>query len=66
MTRSWLLSLKVFSVTPGRYEPSSSVSIVTRLWAGQTNDQYPAGASSFCLATTSRPALGPSQPPVQW
>jgi hypothetical protein len=26
----------------------------------------PAGAKDFSLASVSRPALGPTQPPVQW
>jgi hypothetical protein len=26
----------------------------------------PAGAKDFPLASVSRPALGPTQPPVQW
>jgi hypothetical protein len=28
--------------------------------------RFPAGAEDFPLASVSRPALGPTQPPVQW
>jgi len=43
-------------------EPHSSVSIVTRPQAGQLGFD----SRFFLLATASRLALGPAQPPIQW
>jgi hypothetical protein len=50
-------------------EPGSSVSIVSnyRLYDRAIEVQYPAEAKRiFPLASLSRQALGPTQPPVQW
>jgi hypothetical protein len=43
----------------------SSVSIVTRLWAGQLGLISSRGQDIFIFSVESRPALGPTQPPVQ-
>jgi hypothetical protein len=45
---------------------NSSVSIVTRLWDGRPGFDFWQGQGFFLLATTSRPALGPTNPPIQW
>jgi hypothetical protein len=45
---------------------SSSVSIVTRLWAEQLGFNPQQGLGFFHLATTSSSALGPSKPLIQW
>jgi hypothetical protein len=46
---------------------SGSGSIVTRLQAGVTGILFLAGAKGlFLFITVSKPALGPTQPPVQW
>jgi hypothetical protein len=44
----------------------SSVSVVTRLWAGQTGFDSQQGQGVLIFAIASRPALGPTQPPIQW
>jgi hypothetical protein len=44
----------------------SSVSIVTRLRAGQPGFDSWQEQGCFLLATASRPALGTTQPPIQW
>jgi hypothetical protein len=36
------------------------------LWAGGSGDSNTAGAGNFCLHHVSRPALGPTQPDIQW
>jgi hypothetical protein len=46
--------------------PSSSVSILTRLWAGRSRFDSRQGLEIFLSATASRPAQGPTQPPIQW
>jgi hypothetical protein len=43
----------------------SSVSIVTRLRAGRPGFDSGQGKRIF-LVTVSRPAVGPTQPPIQW
>jgi hypothetical protein len=48
-----------------RKQWTASVSIVTRLWAGQPGFDSQQGRI-FLVTTTSRLALGPIQPPVQW
>jgi len=49
-------------------EPGSSVSIVSDYGLDDRaiGVRSPAGAKDFPLASVSRPALGPTQPPVQW
>jgi hypothetical protein len=44
----------------------SSVSIVTRLRDGRPGFESQQSHGFFFLATASRPALGPTQPPIQW
>jgi len=45
----------------------SSVNIKTRLRAGRLGFNSRQGQwRNFFLVTASRPALGPTQPPVQW
>jgi hypothetical protein len=43
----------------------SSVSIVTRLWAGQLDSIPRRGQDIFIFSVGSRPALWPTQPPIQ-
>jgi hypothetical protein len=43
----------------------SSVSIVTRQWAGKAGFDSWQGLGFFLFATLFRPALGPTQPPFQ-
>ena len=46
---------------------NSVVGIVTRLWVGRYGVGIPLGATDFLLDfITSRPALGPICPAVQW
>jgi len=40
--------------------------IATRLGAGRSGIDTRQGLGSFLLATASRPALGPTLPPIQW
>jgi hypothetical protein len=49
-------------------EPGSSVSIVSDYGAGRPFDRgtIPGRGKGFFLCPVSRPALGPTQPPVQW
>jgi hypothetical protein len=50
-------------------EPGSSVSIVSGYVAGRAGDRGSIprrGERISPLASVSRPALGPTQPPVQW
>ena len=42
----------------------SSVGIATRYWLDGLVDRIPVGGEIF--HTLSRPALGPTQPPIQW
>jgi len=44
----------------------SSVSVVTRLWAGELGFTCWQGLGYFLLATASRLAQGPIQLPIQW
>jgi hypothetical protein len=46
----------------------SSGSIVSGYWLDDRAIEVrsPAGAKDFPLASVSRPALGPTQPPVKW
>jgi hypothetical protein len=44
----------------------SSVSIVTRLWAGRPGFNSRQGQGYFLIATTARPALEPTQTRIQW
>jgi hypothetical protein len=44
----------------------SSVSIVSDYTGWTTGVRSPAGAEDFSSSSVSRPALGPTQPPVQW
>jgi hypothetical protein len=61
--RSLQLPLESFFDMVYRY---SSVSIVTRLWAGQSEFDSRQGLGIFLFATASRPALRSTQPPIQW
>jgi hypothetical protein len=49
-------------------EPGSSVSIVSDYGLDDRANEVrsPAGTEDFFLVSVSRPALGPTQPPVQW
>jgi hypothetical protein len=47
-------------------EQGSSVSIVTRLWTGRPGFDCRQAGILFLFTTASRPALGPTQPPIQW
>jgi hypothetical protein len=49
-------------------EPGSSVSVVSDYGLDDRAIEIrsPAEAKDFPLASVSRPALGPTQPPVQW
>jgi hypothetical protein len=49
-------------------EPGSSVSIVYGYGLDDRaiGVRYPAGAKDFSLTSVSKPALGPTQRPVQW
>jgi hypothetical protein len=47
-------------------EPGSSVSIVSGYELDDRGSIPGRGESIFYLASLSRPALGPTQPPVQW
>jgi hypothetical protein len=44
----------------------SSVSIVTKLRIGRPRFDSRKGQKYFLFATASRPALEPTQPPIQW
>jgi hypothetical protein len=44
----------------------SVVSIVKRLWAGRSGARIPGGAKYDLFFKTSTPALGSTQPPMQW
>jgi hypothetical protein len=44
--------------------PGSSVGIATELWAGRFRGSSPGVGRDFLQL--SRPAMGPTQPPVQW
>jgi hypothetical protein len=46
----------------------SSVVIATRLWSGQPVLGFESrqGLGIFLFTTASRPALGPTQPPLRW
>jgi hypothetical protein len=44
---------------------NSSVSIVTRLWAGRPGFYYRQGQGLILFTTASRHALWPTQPPIQ-
>jgi hypothetical protein len=48
------------------YDFDSSVSIVTRLWAGQLGFDSWQRQGFFVFTTASRLVLGPIQPPTQW
>jgi hypothetical protein len=61
--------LLVFIICHNIYcEPGSSVSIVSGYGLDDQAIEVrsPAGERIFPLASVSRPALGPTQPPVQW
>jgi hypothetical protein len=45
---------------------SGVVDIMTRLQAERFRVRNPVGARDFLFSKISRPALGPTQPPVQW
>jgi hypothetical protein len=76
MTFYFVLSygiLREISITSSLFiyesqEPDSLVSIATdyRPEDQMIRVQIPAGAGNFSLTTASRPALGPTQPPLQW
>jgi hypothetical protein len=44
----------------------SSVDIAPRLGAGQPGFNSRQGKEIFLFSTEPRPALGPTQPPIQW
>ena len=39
---------------------------MTKIWAGRSAMRIPEGARDFLFPITSRPALGPTQPPILW
>jgi hypothetical protein len=45
---------------------SSSDSVVIKLWTGHLEFDSWQGLGFFLLATVSRLAVGPTQPPIQW
>jgi hypothetical protein len=47
-------------------EPGSSVSIVSGYGLDDRAMEVRSPAEDFSLSSVSRPALGPTQPPVQW
>jgi hypothetical protein len=44
-------------------EAEETVFIIETLWGGHSRDEVPKGRN---LPHPSRPALGPTQPPIQW
>jgi hypothetical protein len=51
---------------PSKLNQCNSISIVTRLQAEQSLIPGRGSEVFFLLTTTSRWALGPTQPPIQW
>jgi hypothetical protein len=50
-------------------QPNSSITILTTLWIGRLRNRswIPGKGNKFFLSSTaSRPALGPTQPLIQW
>jgi len=47
-------------------ESSSSVSTMTRLRRWDDRGWIPTRGRKFFFATATRPAIGPTQPPIQW
>jgi hypothetical protein len=63
----WVLrAALVFFAIPKKSGRDSSVSIATGLRSGWGEVRFPAGATIFLYSTEARPALGPTQPPIQW
>jgi hypothetical protein len=60
----WRIVLKNFKTLYRSWD--SSVGVVTRLWPGQSGFNSQQDLGSFLFATPSRPALGLTQPPIQW
>jgi hypothetical protein len=63
-----LLPVSLYMRIAGTIEPGSSGSIVSGYGLDDRAIEVrsPAGARISPLASVSRPALGPTQPPIQW
>jgi hypothetical protein len=55
-----------FTFTNSGTSPDRSVGIVTSLRAGRSEFDSRRGLGIFIFATASRPALRPTQPPIEW
>jgi hypothetical protein len=61
-----LLATEITDRTPNQRNWDMSVSMVTRLWAGQLKFNFQQGQGIFLFAAMSRAALGPTHPTIQW
>jgi hypothetical protein len=66
-TKYYIFITYIFPILTLILSPDSSVSIVTRLQAGQPKNWslIPGRGKKFSLLHMSRPTLGPTQPPIQ-